>query len=213
LDAGAGGDDRPAGGESRGGRWANAASYDREVSGSTQFLSRDPLVNLTKQPYSYALDNPLNGTDPTGLTVYPPGWSEMSTLEQAQWLAGMLPQKEAELKADTQNLYANNPWGESTGTGPGQYRTSYGGHIEQIRNMANGLRNRVNALRRVGQCPGELSEAADSWGSWDPASVRALPPRLEVPPEVPPEAAPAEGGGEIPFVPGNFGGGGHDDDL
>lgn len=34
---------------------------------TAQFLSVDPLVNITGAPYSYAGDNPLNGTDPTGL--------------------------------------------------------------------------------------------------------------------------------------------------
>jgi RHS repeat-associated protein len=32
-----------------------------------QFLTRDPLEQLTRQPYSYAQDNPINGTDPMGL--------------------------------------------------------------------------------------------------------------------------------------------------
>jgi RHS repeat-associated protein len=32
-----------------------------------QFLTRDPLAMQTQQPYAYAADNPLNGTDPTGL--------------------------------------------------------------------------------------------------------------------------------------------------
>jgi RHS repeat-associated protein len=32
-----------------------------------QFITRDPIESLTRQPYSYAQDNPINGTDPTGL--------------------------------------------------------------------------------------------------------------------------------------------------
>jgi RHS repeat-associated protein len=31
-----------------------------------QFLTRDPLVTLTRAPYSYVGDNPLNLTDPSG---------------------------------------------------------------------------------------------------------------------------------------------------
>ena len=34
---------------------------------SAQFLSRDPAVAATRQPYSYSGDNPLNLTDPSGL--------------------------------------------------------------------------------------------------------------------------------------------------
>ena len=32
-----------------------------------QFMSVDPLEQLTQQPYSYAGDDPINNTDPTGL--------------------------------------------------------------------------------------------------------------------------------------------------
>ena len=32
-----------------------------------QFLSRDPMVATTRSPYGYVADNPLNGTDPSGL--------------------------------------------------------------------------------------------------------------------------------------------------
>jgi RHS repeat-associated protein len=35
---------------------------------TAQFISRDPLELLTRQPYSYVNDNPLNGADPTGLS-------------------------------------------------------------------------------------------------------------------------------------------------
>ena len=32
-----------------------------------QFISRDPMVSTTREPYAYVGDNPLNATDPTGL--------------------------------------------------------------------------------------------------------------------------------------------------
>jgi RHS repeat-associated protein len=37
---------------------------------SGQFLTRDPLETSTRQPYSYANDNPLNFTDPTGMGIF-----------------------------------------------------------------------------------------------------------------------------------------------
>ena len=33
---------------------------------TAQFISRDPLLSLTKAPYAYVSDTPLNGTDPKG---------------------------------------------------------------------------------------------------------------------------------------------------
>jgi RHS repeat-associated protein len=38
---------------------------------TAQFLSRDPLVSLTREPYAYAVDNPLNLGDPTGYETLP----------------------------------------------------------------------------------------------------------------------------------------------
>jgi hypothetical protein len=36
---------------------------------TAQFLSRDPVVDQTHQPYGYVGDNPLNAVDPSGLTM------------------------------------------------------------------------------------------------------------------------------------------------
>jgi hypothetical protein len=36
-----------------------------------QFLTRDPFEALTRQPYPYAFDNPLNLTNPSGLEAIP----------------------------------------------------------------------------------------------------------------------------------------------
>jgi RHS repeat-associated protein len=50
--------------------YLRARVYDPSTA---QFLSVDPLFNLTRAPYDYAGDNPVNGADPTGL------WSSCET--------------------------------------------------------------------------------------------------------------------------------------
>ncbi|HTU80235.1 MAG TPA: RHS repeat-associated core domain-containing protein, partial [Solirubrobacteraceae bacterium] len=47
--------------------YLRAREYDPNTA---QFLSRDPLTPITGEPYSYAEDNPLNETDPTGLSSH-----------------------------------------------------------------------------------------------------------------------------------------------
>ena len=37
---------------------------------SGQFVSRDPIIGVTRHPYSYASDSPLNASDPSGLIGY-----------------------------------------------------------------------------------------------------------------------------------------------
>jgi RHS repeat-associated protein len=44
-------------------QYLQARYYDRITA---QFISMDPAVSFTAQPYSYAADNPLNTADPTG---------------------------------------------------------------------------------------------------------------------------------------------------
>lgn len=43
----------------------HAATYDPWQ--GARFLTRDPLVAMTHEPYAYAANNPTNNTDPTGL--------------------------------------------------------------------------------------------------------------------------------------------------
>jgi RHS repeat-associated protein len=45
--------------------YMRARSYDPSTA---QFLSVDPLAKLTRAPYNFAEDNPLNESDPTGLS-------------------------------------------------------------------------------------------------------------------------------------------------
>ncbi|MFI7501793.1 RHS repeat-associated core domain-containing protein [Streptomyces sp. NPDC049687] len=49
--------------------YMRARYYDPETA---QFISRDPAVTQTRQPYAYANDNPVNLSDPSGLFVPTP---------------------------------------------------------------------------------------------------------------------------------------------
>jgi RHS repeat-associated protein len=42
-----------------------------------QFLNRDPIVAITGEPYAYAGNDPLNGTDPMGLNKCEAGWNPL----------------------------------------------------------------------------------------------------------------------------------------
>jgi hypothetical protein len=56
--------------------WSLVGRYYTPASG--QFLSVDPLVDVTGQPYGYAGEDPVNGVDPMGLF-----WNPVSAAEGA----------------------------------------------------------------------------------------------------------------------------------
>jgi RHS repeat-associated protein len=45
-------------------QYLHARYYDPSAG---QFISRDPAVAATREPYAYTIDSPLNGSDPSGL--------------------------------------------------------------------------------------------------------------------------------------------------
>lgn len=55
--------------EQSGLQYLRARVYDPQTG---QFLSRDPLVGVTGEPYGYAGNNPINGLDPSGLCNWIP---------------------------------------------------------------------------------------------------------------------------------------------
>jgi len=62
--------------------YMRARVYDRATA---HFLTRDPLATISGEPYSYAGDNPLNNSDPTGLLF---GISLPSLEEIGEGIAG-----------------------------------------------------------------------------------------------------------------------------
>jgi RHS repeat-associated protein len=65
--------------------YMRARAYDPAT---VQFLSVDPLADMTRLPYAYAVDNPLNLNDPSGLIFGIPGtpsWSDLATRFVGFW--------------------------------------------------------------------------------------------------------------------------------
>jgi RHS repeat-associated protein len=79
--------------------YLRAREYDPATA---QFLSRDPLAAISGEPYSYAGDNPLNNSDPTGLLfgIELPsreeigegiaGWGDTITFGGTEWVREQL---------------------------------------------------------------------------------------------------------------------------
>jgi RHS repeat-associated protein len=62
--------------------YLQARDYDPATA---QFLTVDPLVDTTRQAYTYVADNPLNNSDPTGLCDKP----GLPNIFQLVWAAGV----------------------------------------------------------------------------------------------------------------------------
>jgi len=65
--------------------WLRARYYDPTTA---QFITRDPLSAMTRQPYVYAGDNPLNNVDPSGYCDI--GWLFINNTCAAQGLIWLL---------------------------------------------------------------------------------------------------------------------------
>jgi len=148
LDAGAGVDDWPAGGESRGRRWGNGASYDRMASGSTQFLSRDPLAAVTRRPYAYTGDNPLDAADPTGLD--PSRWEGLPT--QSAQRAAKLERVLRELNSKIMDLRDDESLNDFYRTDPAEYDR----HVQTIIELQENVERRAEDLSV--RCPEAYSQ-------------------------------------------------------
>ena len=53
---------------------------------TAQFLSVDPLDSQTRTPYAYAGSDPVNGSDPLGLSWYDPSWFNRAAIDAGSWI-------------------------------------------------------------------------------------------------------------------------------
>ncbi len=72
-----------------------------------QFLTRDPIVAQTREPYSYASNNPTNLTDPTGLYGLPLIVTDTGTWWSATWERA----RESVRPLDPREQYEEDPEG------------------------------------------------------------------------------------------------------
>ncbi len=87
--------------------YLRARVYDPQTA---QFLSVDPIVNLTQEPYGYTHDSPLNRADPTGLDSCE---SLSEKLERLQLLK-LLKEQVARENAEEQSQVVHELYGEIT---------------------------------------------------------------------------------------------------
>jgi RHS repeat-associated protein len=82
--------------------YLRARAYDPKTA---QFLSGDPVANITRAPYTYVNDNPLNGSDPTGL-IATPCETTLEKIERAKRLEELhrlLERETEEMKEERRN--------------------------------------------------------------------------------------------------------------
>ncbi len=92
--------------------YMRARAYDPTTA---QFLTADPLTNITRAPYYYAGDNPLNKADPTGLMELSPCESRSEYEEKLKRIKRAYEEKEAtekEIRRETENEPPNESEGE-----------------------------------------------------------------------------------------------------
>jgi RHS repeat-associated protein len=126
---------------------------------TAEFLSVDPTVEVTGQPYAYGEDEPLSNQDPTGLCA---------TAIAAAITTGSLEECEALQKkiVDTRNELAKRAkeLEEDSGHLPATGPKSVGGHQQQFKNKQARLRSLLKDFNTLG-CAEEwgLAVPRDAW--------------------------------------------------
>lgn len=150
---------------------------------TAQFLSRDPIVASTRQPYSYSADNPLQFKDPSGKEPHDDAVRTPSGLDPADpnYCFELLQMVRAQA-----NLVAKR-WRDQVAnldelrTGDPDDWHNYMGHRTQFHNQQTRLRDLIDEYNE-GPCSGTGIVGAIEWAykldpadaSSDPAIRRAL---------------------------------------
>jgi len=131
---------------------------------TAQFVSRDPLVSVTGEPYGYASGSPVNLTDPTGLDDW--GQDVTDRLDKLQRVLRDLNSKILDLENDDNlhDLYHSNP-------------ASYNQHIDNISSAQDNVLRRAQDLERLcpdayNQVKGDVEKAI----GYDPLAPRGEAP-------------------------------------
>jgi RHS repeat-associated protein len=137
--------------------------------GTAQFISRDPLTSITRQPYSYVANNPLNFADATGLR----GSGVDPTDPQYCWkLLEMIRKVNGDLSHryyEQQRYLDMGQWLPAPFQGFGE--AFYFGHREQFYNQERRLQSLVDEWNNS-PC-GPLPQGAADWlGRMDPIDER-----------------------------------------
>lgn len=146
--------------------YLRARHYDPATA---QFLTRDPFLDITQNPYSYADNSPTNFTDPAGLA--PCGEGPPSSVQHLRCLQILndIERKMQALRGKVRNL-DRNVRGEVLGD-----RQNLG-HQEAFKNLQTGLRNSLAQFNSNG-CAGLGFTTPE--GAWELATRPVPPPNQD----------------------------------
>jgi RHS repeat-associated protein len=136
-------------------QYLRARYYDPSTG---QFLTRDPLVSFTGSPYGYAIGNPLNNADPTGLCPK----------KSCADLLNLINEQTAKIQGKANDMINNTtlPW-----FGP---KDSVESHLPPFRGYQKYLRNLIGQFTD-GNCGDVPEDALDQATRPDPVTLPPAP--------------------------------------
>jgi RHS repeat-associated protein len=130
---------------------------------TAQFLSVDPLEMVTRAPYTYAEDNPVNGSDPTGLSNWNPFsesfWTEGNVISESPLNPIPYYEKEIESYEDGCGYFASVTNGiEGAFAGAALFAGGEGADEADV-TVADALKGKLGSITRAPLPPGSSAWA------------------------------------------------------
>jgi RHS repeat-associated protein len=144
--------------------YLRARDYDPATG---QFLTVDPEVDTTRQPYAYAANDPLDSSDPTGLNCRPHYTFSPSDFESQLYWQELGPEYAKDLSGFSDGLNLDALFDPSNSVAQ-KYRNDPGFQIEEGIGEVVSVASIVIAIKDIGVAVADSPAEAEN----DPAAIR-----------------------------------------